>query len=469
MVRPGDEAGIGVLGVIMFGATLSLVTAVVMSRGAAQFGNAAEDRCWEAALGAAESALNWGAAQVDGDPSYATDSYVPSSFFGTSDERIAAVDAADLVPAAALIDVPGGQGVFLREASSDVLYGVGFCGDRADDDRTARVVRTVLGSGTASTSPWTATYAFLSGEDLTITGNVEFGDPEVMGNNSASVHANEYMTVSGNARFWTGCVTSSDGGQINGNVGIFGFCPGPSERFSQPEAEIPAIVPEDFWFLSEYDMCPGGTVHAGPAHPTLSHTVGSNPCSGHQLASGSYRSFDHDGTSSGIATWSRSGSTKYDGSYYFHHGSVSVSGNAGSSTNPWQVLIVASSSGECPNNQGGDISTSGNLRMTVYQPSTADGDNTMMLIAGRDITASGNGKIIYTPAVIAAHEQIRYTGNVEVMGSFLAESACDTSGSPLSTSSVHGNAHIITEGSLDTALVISGEVTASLASWTELR
>lgn len=469
MVRPAGEAGIGVVGVVMFGAVLSLVTAAVVSRGTAQFGNATDDRCWEAALGAAESAINWGAAQVDADPSFATDSYVPSSFFATSDERTAAIDAADLAAETALLDVPGGQGVFLRETASDVMYGVGFCDDRASDTRTVRVVRSALGASESSTSLWSATYAFLSGDDLTITGNPDFGDPEVMGNNAASVHANAQMSVSGNARFWTGCVTASDGGSITGNVQIFGFCPGPSERFSQPEAVIPDIVPEDFWYLSEYDLCPGGTVHAGPAHPTLGHTAGVEPCHGHQLASGSYRSFNHNGTSGGIATWSRSGNTKYDGSYYVHHGSVSLSGNAGSVSDPWLVLVIASSSGECPDNRGGDISTSGNLRMTLYQPSTADGENRIMFVAGRDITASGNGKIVYAPAVIAAHEQIRYTGNVEVMGSFLAEHACDTPGSPLSTSTVHGNAVIVAEGSLDTSLVVAGETTASLDAWTELR
>lgn len=453
----------------MFGATLSLVTAVVMTRGSAQFGNAAADSCWEAALDAAESALQWGAAQVDADPSFATDTYVPSSFYGTSDERTAAMDAADLAAETAVLEFSEGEGVFLRGAGSTVLYGVGYCDSREDETRQVRVVRSVLASAEEISVPWDATFAFLSGADLTIAGNPEFGDPEVFGNNAASAHANRYMSVSGNVTFWTGCVTSADGGEVGSNVKIFGFCPAPAERFVQPAREIPEIIPEDLWYLSEYDMCPGGIVRAGPAHPSLGDTAGATPCTGHQLATGSFRSFDHQTTSDGIATWKRTGSTKYDGSYYFHHGSVDISGNAGSSSDPWAVLVIASSSGECPNNLGGDISTSGGLRMTTYQPSTALEPNNLQLVAGRDITASGNGKIMYSSAVIAAHEQIRYTGNVSIEGSFVAQEACHTPGSPESTSSVSGNAVIVTEGSLSTSLTTPVTIYGSLADWSELR
>ncbi|MEX2323223.1 MAG: hypothetical protein WEA29_05580 [Acidimicrobiia bacterium] len=469
MARRTDDAGIGVLGVIMFGATLSLVTAMVMSRGSAQFGNAAADSCWEAALDSAESALNWGAAQIDADHSFATDTYVPSSFVGTSDERAAAVDAADLAAETAVLQFPEGEGVFLRGAGSIVLYGVGYCDGRDDASRRVRVVGSILGSGQIVSMSWDASYAFLSGANLTISGQPDFGDPEVMGNNAASAHANGYISVSGNVTFWTGCVTSSGGGDMGSNVQIFGFCPAPSERFDRPLQEIPEIIPEDLWYLSEYDLCPGGTVRAGPAHPTLGSSAGAAPCTGHELATGSYRSFSHNSTTDGIASWSRDGNTKYDGSYYIHHGSVSISGNAGSATDLWRVLIIASSSGECPNNLGGDISTSGGLAMGTYQPSTALEPNNLLLVAGRDITASGNGKIVHSAAVIAAHEQILYTGNVSIEGSFVAQEACDTVGSPVSTSSVSGNAVIVTEGSLATSFMTPVTVYGSLAEWTELR
>ena len=470
MPRSTDDAGIGVLAVIMFGAALSLVTAMVMSRGAAQFGNAAADSCWEAALDGAESALNWGAAQVDADHSFATDSYVPSSFVGTSDERAAAVDAADLAAETAVLQFSESEGVFLRGAGSTVLYGVGYCDGRDDESRRVRVVRSILGSAQIVSMPWDASYAFLSGADLTISGNPELGNPEVFGNNAASAHANDHMSVSGNVTFWTGCVTSAGGGEVGSNVKIYGFCPDPSERFDQPLKDIPEIIPEDLWYLSEYDMCPGGIVRAGPAHPTLGGTAGAAPCTtGQELATGSYRSFDHQTTSGGIATWNRTAGTKYDGSYYFHHGSVSLSGNAGTEADLWRLLIIASSSGECPNNLGGDISTSGNLRMATYQPSTALEPNNLLLIAGRDIVASGNGKILYSAAVIAAHEQILYTGNVSVEGSFVAQEACDSAGSPLSESSVLGNAVIVTEGSLATSLMVPITIYGSLDNWAELR
>ncbi|HUG74253.1 MAG TPA: hypothetical protein VMM81_01065, partial [Acidimicrobiia bacterium] len=468
-LRQTDDAGIGVLGVIMFGATLSLITAMVMGRGAAQFGNAAADSCWEAALDSAESALNWGTAQVDADHSFATDTYVPASFVGTTDERTAAIDAADLAAETAVLQFPEGDGVFLRGAGSIVLYGVGYCDGRDDASRRVRVVRSILGSAQIVSMPWGASYAFLSGADLTISGDPEFGNTEVMGNNAASAHANGHMLVDGTVTFWTGCVTSSDGGVVGSNVNIFGFCPGPSDRFVQPPKEIPQIIPEDLWYLSEYDLCPGGTFRAGPAHPTLGDTAGAAPCTGHELATGSYRSFSHNSTTDGIASWTRGGNTKYDGSYYIHHGSVAIEGNAGSATDLWRVLVIASSSGECPNNLGGDISTSGGLRMGTYQPSTALEYNNLLLVAGRDITASGSGQILYSAAVIAAHEQILYSGTVTVEGSFVAQEACDTVGSPVSTSEVSGNAVIVTEGSLGSPFMAPTTIYGSLAEWTELR
>lgn len=470
--RPTGDAGIGVLGVIMFGATLSLVTAVVMNRGVAQFGNASADSCWEAALDGAESALNWGAAQVDADPSFATDSYVPASFAGTSDERSAAVDAADLATEAAVLQFSEAQGVFLRGAGSTVLYGVGYCDSRDDESRRVRVVRSVQGVSEILSEPWDASFAFLSGNDLSISGDPVFGNPEVFGNSAASAHANGNMQVGGNVTFWTGCVTSADGGAINGSdVKIYGFCPGPSERFAQPEEVIPNIVPEDLWYLSEYDMCPGGSVRAGPAHPTLGASAGASPCSGHVIVenvSNTYRSFKHNGTNGGIAAWSRQG-TKYDGSYYFHHGSVHMSGEAGTASDLWRVLIIASAAGECANNQGGDISTAGQLRMGIYQPSTAVGHNNLLLVAGRDIKASGDGKILYDDAVIAAHEQIFFTGGVSIQGWLIAEEACDTPGSPVSSSQVSGGAVIVTEGSTATPLSVTTIVYGSLADWAELR
>lgn len=471
-----SDVGAALIAVILFGAGLAILASAGMARGLAQFGNTSGHACWEASLANAEAALNWGVARVDDDPEYHT-GMAPwiEALVGSSEERAAVIAAADEVGGSSVLSLPDGEAVFLRAEGSGSLYGVGYCGTRDAPDRRARVVRSTLSTLGGEEGHWEATYAFLTGGDVTISGNPTFGDPEFLGADS-SVHANGSATVSGNVKFLDGCVTASAGGSLSGNVNISGLCPPPDERFAQPPVYIPPVVARDAWFKSEYDMCPDGVVRAGPAHPTLGATAQSEPCTGMFVADASsspFRGWSLNSccNASDWARWGTSGNTKYDGSYYFYLGTPTVSGNFGSSSDPWRAILIAEAGGSCPENVAGDIKISGNVRVVPYTAPGVNESNTLLVLAGRDFRWSGNVGMM-SGGLVMAHEQFRMSGNVTAAGSFLAEDACDTPGSDVGASSVSGNTKFHLDGpkTVDWASGSgSGDEILVIVGWVEVR
>lgn len=443
-----------VIGVVMFGAALVLISGVALTRGNAQFGNTLGDRHWEDALAVAESGVNWALAAIEADPGYHTGDTVPADVVGTSDERSWVISVADARDGAYVVSTPVGEFVIVKPENAAFVYAVGYAPSRVADTRRTRVVRSGF-----ELVPTEITYviqmAVLSSGDLVIEGNPSFytGD-------STGIHTNQFLTVEGSSYF-DGCISASGGAAINGSATYGADCPMPG---NQPLEIIPTVDPRTYWPRSTHDLCPDGSVRAGPKHGTHGDTNTGEPCTGKVLTASAKSAQFHGwwwDTLSHPGKWLQDSATPPDGVYYVHHGSAVILANSGSSTTPWRTTILVSASGACAENVEGDIFVEGH---PVWDPHP-DGGN-LLLVAGRDILISGNPT---GSGLIAAHEQIAVTGNaVMTQGSYLIEDACDTPGSPVSQNFMGGNVEVDNLGDIDTELKMWVDLLVQVA-WFEVR
>lgn len=522
------EAGMAILGAILFGAVLMLGTAVVVSRGNAQFNHTSQDACWESALAAAESAINWGAAQLDADPTYTTPGL--GSLAGADRAQvIAAAESLPLLPLA----LPTGEAVFLKAADEDEVYGVGYCPNRDADNPRVRVVRATassagtgtVGGGSEASSPggWVANHAWLVGGDTHIAGRQYY----FQGAN-ASLHANganepedcwpppgsdqvrnEYCAIKGGdnpgwPNFDTGCMTSSGG--VQGHIHSLHnpwWQPTPPtqpgcalegiDRYTLPPVEIPDINASDLWTLSEYDLCPDGVIRQGPAHPD-GNTTFDEPCTGVILdvmnPSQPWNGWQSTGYSSELGQyWQFVSPEPSHGAYYAHHGTIDIhtnSSGAGTVGSPLKMLLMASAPGHCQNPQGGgNVRIAADIVFEPYRAGIVHESNNMFIIADTDV-GIWSPSSIRGNAVVAVREQIQLSGSTMYFeAAFIAQDDCNTPGSsvpPGTLSNITGanmtfvlNGPIVTglpgeHGSTDDGEGDPAEVMElTVTSWTELR
>ena len=441
-----DDRGIAMAATLMIGSVLVLLSSIMVLRSMRQIDQTASDIDFEQALHVAESALADGLDRVDVDPTYDTGETSPSSFADNDVERLWAVAVAGGASISRVMAGPEGEYVVVKPANAEVIYAVGFAPSRAAIGRRTRVVRAILDTVRGVVS-FEATISFLTEGDLSITGNPTFHG------GSASVHANGSVDVSGNPRLHDGCLTSSDGATVTGNINEPSSCP--ADSWDQPEKEVPAVDPRDFWHLAEYDLCPGGEVRAGPSHATLGGTAGSAPCTTGLVldadASSPYLGWRFTGCcdSGEWATWEYDSNVANDGAFYAYQGTVRVTSGPGTNNNPWNVLIAAEARAVCPNLAGGDVFLPGSMVMAPYTAGTAHAGNQHVIVAGRDVDWTGNGRL-KIPGIVAAHEQIRIDLNPQVEGSFIAEDACESVLDSVDANEISGQPTFELEGPVDT-------------------
>ena len=451
-----DESGLAMLTVVMLGTALLLVMSLVFTRGLSQFGNTSEDALWEQALAAAESGLNLGLATLESDGSFTTGENLPDGVVGTTDEKGWALDAATAHPDGDLVRTSDGEFLVIRPANAPYVYSVGYAPSREDEQRRVRVVRARF-----ETEPyvgtWTTNLAFLSGDRLTFRGNPTFLTGAAVG-----IHANGFLDVGGST-FSDGCVSASGGAHVTGSFVQPPGCPTPG---NQAIVVIPVVDPRNQWPLSQYDLCPDGTVRAGPAHPLYGGTATDVPCSGQTLSTSAetsaYLGWNFMGccTDGDWAQWKYGSTSPNDGVFYVYQGVASVVSSPGADLLPWEVTIIAEGRGTCGSLQGGDVIIAGSPDMVPH--STA---GNLQIVAGRDIDISGNADFT---GLAAAHEQIEITGDLDVEnGSFLAQSACSTPNSVVTESYVGGGATITNHGPIATELAAPTYVLVA-RSWIEL-
>ncbi len=348
---------------------------------------------------------------------------------------------------ARLVKSQSGEWALIKPAgeANRFVYAVGYVPSRANATRT-RVLRVEY-----DFPPFNAINAILTGGNLKIGGNASIAG------SAGSIHTNGSFDWQGGAWNVTGAVTSvgqfgNGSGSVPNNIGDQ-----TSSGGSKATQDIPNIDPSDpaTYNLSQYDLCPDGSVHGGPAN-TNSGASGpyknttSTPCGGPLIqASGTFNGWVPSvGAGSGLTTpttWKYQSSNCYNGVYFVHLGTVNIQGNPGTNAatclgQPWRATIMASSKHTtatsepgCPH-YGGDFNITGTPKMAPYDPKGG-----ILFMAGRDFQMKGNasGGGANLQGSISVHEQFDVSGNMTLVGNLIANDQCDTSGSPVSENIVN--------------------------------
>jgi hypothetical protein len=265
------------------------------------------------------------------------------------------------------------------------------------------------------------------------------GNPNVAGS-MGSVHSNCNYSSSGNPNIAvnltaSGTITNTGSPTVGGQT-----TPG------APRQNLPAITP---------------TNYKPSATATNAYIMKESPAPGIYLPNGTLV-FDASGGGkwpSGSGGWEYSGTTpngkwKYSGNavgtdvqgktFYFEKtsgaaagqtGNVEISGNPGSSSDPWQVTIIAEGYIDVSGNP--TVQPSNNLPQAGFPPN-------MQFIAGTDIRVAGNFEMA-GPGIMAAHEQIAISGNPRITGFVYAENA-PTTDALLGRNFISGNPTITYNG-----------------------
>jgi len=262
---------------------------------------------------------------------------------------------------------------------------------------------------TYKTDPYKPTSAVVVGGSLKISGNAS-----INGTNG-SVQANGPVTLTGSATV-AGDVTST--GSISAPAGSIGGSSNPNSE----ETNIPPINPSDYLYLATHIFKTNGLVYdAGDNFITTP-------------AGWSYNA--------GQQKWSKTGTVKNNGIFFFNGSDVDIGGSAGSAADPWAVTILAT----------GYIDVTGSPSL---KPDPNGGG--IALMAGTDLRMRGAGGNLYDVGLYAAHEQISLKGTPTIKGVVLAEDYTDSCSLVSSTSQVDvdisGNAEITYNGDLTTVLI----------------
>jgi len=451
-----DERGMAIAAVMFLGLAVVMLTSVVAVRAFRQSGSVATDARWEQALHVAESGLDDGLVRIYENEDYATGEVMPDGFESPEAARAWVLAAADARPTDEVIATPGGEYVVVRPSNTAAVFSVAYVPDRDADDRRTRVVHAMIGDAVVN-GGWSARYGVLSGGSLAMSGN-----PTILNGATVGAHANGFLDIRGSV-FVDGCLGASDGYRIVGSMSQDAGCGVPGV---QAPVEIPAIDVRSFWPFSEYDLCPSGTVKAGPAHPTHGHTAANAPCTGATLtadaAANSFRGWRFKGCCDTKleARWEYESQAVYDGVYYIHEGSAKLASSPGSVFDPWEVTLLVEGIGSCPGITGGDIDISGSPSLAPYGET-----RNLLMAAGRDIDISGNPNLT---GLIAAHEQIYSSGSaVGVETALLAELDCDSVDDFIDETEIAGNLLITNSGPVSSPFPGSENIPV-VAGWGEL-
>lgn len=462
-LRRDERGGASLIAVIGMGAALSIVLGTAFLRSSSQLDAVGKDRGRQQSIQVADAGIDDAVARLvssgvtsGSDAGFTWDPAVPSPLPST--ERDWALAHASTLPTQ---PSPHGEWVQVIPQPTTIsgssppqirrlIYSVGYILTRAAP-RHIRVIRAEYDF----TNNFAFEGAILTDGDLGIEGN-----PEVLGS-GGSAHANGNVTVSGAPPYLEQSLTAQ-GSCSGGSASTTGD--GMGCQASQPNRAVPKIVPRNYYYLSQYDLCPDGQAMKGPAHP--SGTPGQQiPCTGAAIGSGSGQGFN--GWKWDGSTWSVSGGNTVaaDGVYYVYLASAAVSG--GSSKAPrWLGTIIAEASAtgpepnHCPHSFG-DISISGNRKISAHTSALG-----LLAVAGRDLSFSGTASGVGAyEGIFAAHEQFDWAGTADSLGVVIANDACDTTGSTVSASRLRGTASITHNNEFDPPFAVDA---LRVTRWLEL-
>ena len=420
--------------VIGTASVLAIITGVIAVQSVSNLRQAGNERTFERSLHVADAGVDHMLFLIkqekqENHADLSTGEPTPGTFASVQHERewvLARADAAVAADPDRLITTREGDWVAMRPNGVRLIYSVGYV-PSYDAPSKVRVVRAEY-----DFAPFTPNTAILTDGNLVLNGNVG------VGGSVPNAHGNGDVEVRGSVDV-DGFVSSS--GELS-TTGSPHFGDPDNSGSGRPVIEVPDIDPRDSYSMSEYDLCPDGSVRTGPNFDAGGLDVNgalavanstTTPCTGSVLALDGFRGWDKQGDdpSGEGAQWRYIGTGTDHGVYYIYLGSARIAGNPGSDVSPWEVTIFAEASGsgteepDCPH-VGGDIDVSGGATTVFHDKAQGLG-----FIAGRDLEMSGNpGSGFNFVGVHAAHEQFDLSGNPSLEGAVIAEDACDTPGSP---------------------------------------
>lgn len=444
--RLADERGIALVSVVLLSSILFSLGAVVIGRSLSDYNQVRGDRRFEQTIQVADSGVDRTLFKVGADPTYSTGETLPDADSFPTTEEAWVLDAAADNPA---VKVAEGEWVVVKPSNASVIYSIGYVPSRAAPVKT-RLIRAVY-----DLAPFVPNTAILTAGDLEISGSVEVTGV------AGSIHANGDIAMNGGPAVDGYVSAGGDYDTGNSTIGDPANSGG-----GKPPREVPLVDPRESYALSEYDLCPDGTVRGGPSFSGPERNLTTTPCAGGTAPGWTtgveYRGWTHQGED-----WKYNSGTAYDGVYYVYHGSVQISGSPGSAATPWNVTIMAEAQGSgagepghCPHT-GGDIDVSGSPVMRPF-PAAAP----LLLIAGRDLELTGTGLAgdASLDGVIAVHEQFKLSGTKTINGIVLANDYCHTAGSPVDKSTISGTITINYDGGLEVPLGLTIRTT----HWNEI-
>lgn len=439
-----SDRGVALAIVMLVGAVLVVLSSLMLARGFRQLVNTHNDVSWDNALFAAEAGLDDALHTLDYDFDFSTGQAIPDGTLGTDGERTWAVTEADAATSG-LVSVPEGEYVIVRPSNSSVVFSVGYSPSREATDRRVRVIRAAIVG-----NPWEfeTENALLVGDDLELSGGTVINDTN--DGDSASVHTNGTFTGTGSYTV-EGCVTSSESA-----IGATAVCP-PSPAPPEP---MPVIDPLVMYPYAEYVLCDDRAIYGGPAH-LLTPDPDLVPCSGNETVA--VLNGWTSALSGGVVTWSASPSAATPGVFYIDNGNFT--GKLGADTAQLLATVILShgTGSDCTVPATGNLILDGNSNVAVHPSIQAAGYDVLFAAQG-DVVFAGQAQV---GGAILAHEQIDYRGTADSWGAVVAVDACDTTGSPISTSVTTGNSVINYPGPLLTPFVATS-LMVEVTGWYEL-
>ena len=219
--------------------------------------------------------------------------------------------------------------------------------------------------------------AIVSGGNLDISGGTD-----VLGD-QGSIYANGDITVEGSSwvdqdAYAAGTVTGDD--KIGG-----------ASAAGQPLVDIPDINPAAYQDLADYELRTNGDVYDVSVDPAVYIDTATDV--------DDVMGWTYDGS-----TWA-GGAAVADGTYYVPGDKdVIISGSPGTVADPWVTTLLVT----------------GNVIIDSQAVMTPD-ESGVSILARQDILISGG--VVVQNGMIATHEQMSISGNVDIVGMVLSESA----------------------------------------------
>ncbi len=264
--------------------------------------------------------------------------------------------------------------------------------------------------------------ALLSDGDLIVQGH-----PSVLGTNG-HVHSNGGLEVGGSADI-DGNATAGGGYTEVGNPNIGGSTSGAALPI--PVMDVHA---SDYRGLADLILTSAGQITDATTAVICDASADHGAC-----AAAGY-TWIYDGANGWRAT--ALGANADDRTFYAETG-LTITGNIGTSGNPWNVTLVAE----------GDIDISGNGKIEADTPG-------LLFVTDRDLQMTGGKDQVGAEAQILVREQASLAGNVSLRGQLIIQDAASVS-DLVTASAMRGNASITNNGTLV-------GTSFSAASWREL-